>query len=62
MPETSSEKSNEVFFAADGGLDAPMPPPADPFQALDELMAVIEELCPVWPARETFKNDTNYRL
>lgn len=59
---SSCEKSTDVFFAADGGLDAPMPPPADPLQALDDLMAVIEELCPVWPPRDTFKNETNNRL
>ncbi len=23
----------------------------DPYRALDELMAAVEALCPVWPAR-----------
>jgi hypothetical protein len=59
---SSSEKSTDVPFAADGGLDAPMAPPSDPFQALDELMAVVEELCPVWPPRDTFKNESQNRL
>jgi hypothetical protein len=36
--------------------------PADPFQALDELMAVVEELCPVWPSRPTFTNESKNRL
>lgn len=27
---------------------------ADPFRALDDLMIVIEALCPEWPAREPF--------
>ena len=27
----------------------------DPYEQFDELMKVIEELCPEWPKRETFK-------
>ena len=26
----------------------------DPYRALDDLMAVVEVLCPVWPPREGF--------
>ena len=29
--------------------------PEDPFAALDDLMCVIEALCPVWPERPTFE-------
>lgn len=29
----------------------------DPFEVLDEMMVVIEQLCPVWPERETFRAD-----
>jgi len=28
--------------------------PTDPFEALDDLMVVIEALCPRWPPRESF--------
>lgn len=37
-----------------GGGAAPRPPvPAgNPYQRLDDLMAVVEALCPVWPPRE----------
>ena len=41
-------------FAADGGVEAPSPPAADPYLALDDLMAAVEALCPVWPERECF--------
>lgn len=27
----------------------------DPFVALDDLMCVVEELCPRWPERPTFQ-------
>lgn len=31
------------------------PTSRDPFEALDDLMCVIEELCPAWPERPTFQ-------
>lgn len=59
---SSSEKSTDAPIIAEGGVNVPSPAPADPYQALDELMAVIEELCPVWPPRPTFTNESNNRL
>jgi hypothetical protein len=50
----SLQKSVEQPFAADGGIQVPPSPPADPYQALDDLMAAVEALCPTWPQRETF--------
>jgi hypothetical protein len=42
-------------FAADGGITyVPAAIERDPFEALDDLMTVIEALCPVWPKREIF--------
>jgi hypothetical protein len=42
-------------FAADGGkAHVPAATSRDPFEALDDLMTVIEALCPVWPSRATF--------
>lgn len=33
------------------------PPTADdPFKALEDLMVVVEALCPTWPTRETFQD------
>jgi hypothetical protein len=59
---SSSEKSIDAPIVAGGGVTAPETVLADPCQALDELMAVLEELCPVWPPRPTFSNESNYRL
>ena len=41
----------EAPFAADGGLRPDPVREDDPYRALDELMAAVEALCPVWPAR-----------
>jgi hypothetical protein len=35
-------------------LEEPAATSRDPFEALDDLMTVIEALCPVWPNREIF--------
>lgn len=59
---TSSAKSAEPPFAADGGLDLPPPEAADPYRALDELMVVVEALCPVWPERGTFPANSRMLL
>jgi hypothetical protein len=34
----------------------------DPFEALDDLMVVIEALCPKWPPRETFSSSSIFLL
>ncbi len=59
---SSSEKSTDAPIVAEGGVAAPVAAPADPFQALDDLMAVVEELCPVWPSRPIFTNESKNRL
>lgn len=46
-----SAKSTEPPLAAEGGLAAPEQHAADPYAALDDLMAVVEALCPVRPER-----------
>jgi hypothetical protein len=50
-------------FAADGGI-AHMPPATgrDPFEALDDLMTVIEALCPVWPNRAIFSSTDRFLI
>ena len=50
----SFAKSAEPLFAAEAGSQAPVRTGGDPYQALDDLMAVIEALCPVWPPRSEF--------
>ena len=50
----SYAKSTEAPLAGDGGVHSPASSSADPFRTLDELMAVVETLCPVWPQRGAF--------
>ena len=49
---SSSSKPAEAPFAADGGLTSRVRDDEDPYRALDDLMAAVETLCPVWPRRE----------
>lgn len=51
----SFAKLTEAPLAGDGGISAPVfVMEDDPFGKLDDLMAVVEALCPVWPQREPF--------
>jgi hypothetical protein len=52
----SLKKPIDQPFAAGAGIQLPRSPPADPYQALDDLMAAVEILCPTWPKRGTFKD------
>ena len=47
-----------------GGAVMEIPPAAgpDPYTRLIELMMVVEELCPKWPERETFRDSTIFLL
>ena len=51
---SSLPKSAEPPFAAEGGLPASYRLEEDPYRTLDDLMAAVEALCPVWPRREVF--------
>lgn len=57
-----SEKSSDAPIIGNAGVAPAVAPPADPFQALDDLMVVVEELCPVWPPRPIFTNESSNRL
>jgi len=51
----SAPTNPEPPFVRDGGLPPSRAPIArDPFDALDDLMTVVEALCPQWPERKTF--------
>lgn len=58
----SYEKSTDAPFAAEGGVHVPQEQTADPYRVLDDLMAVIEQLCPQWPEREVFRNQSRNLL
>jgi len=51
---SSYAKSAEPPFAADGGLDLTARSEEDPYRTLDNLMAAVEALCPVWAPRDVF--------
>jgi hypothetical protein len=53
---SSLKKPAEPPFAAAAGLGAPVRREEDPYRALDDLMAAVEALCPVWPPRAGFVN------
>lgn len=46
----------EPPFAAAGGIVVPVNGDWDPLEVLDDLMVVVEGLCPAWPQRGTFEN------
>lgn len=58
----SSCKKSTEYFVAEGGIAASLNSERDPFEVLDDLMVVVEALCPVWPQRETFKKAHKLRL
>ena len=50
-------------FANDGGIiHVAAATNRDPFEALDDLMTVIEALCPVWPSREIFSSTDQFLI
>jgi hypothetical protein len=50
-------------IASDGGIThVPAATDRDPFEALDDLMTVIEALCPVWPHREIFSSADRFLI
>ncbi|MES1190118.1 MAG: hypothetical protein ABUS47_03450 [Steroidobacter sp.] len=63
--QSSAQGGNGVDpypFVAEGGINLQAPESADPYAALDDLMKVVEALCPVWPERETFKEGPHWLL
>lgn len=50
----SSGKAPDPPFAAEAGIRSSAARPEDGLRELDDLMVVIEALCPRWPAREPF--------
>lgn len=49
-------------LSGDGGLSSPLIDTRDPFEALDDLMQVVEALCPTWPSRELFPDTAVFKL
>jgi hypothetical protein len=51
-----------AHLLSDGGLRRPETDVADPLEALDDLMQVVEALCPTWPEREALTNTREFKL
>lgn len=52
-----------IALAAEGGAPATATVASrDPYEALDDLMAVVEALCPSWPERPGFGPMRDLRL
>lgn len=54
--DLDSELPTTQPLASGGGVNIRPVSQRDPYEALDDLMAVVEALCPSWPARELFKS------
>ncbi len=59
---TPCAKPAEPPFAAEGGLEAPARLGQDPYAALDDLMAVVEAVCPVGPPRGPIKEGSGFLM
>ena len=49
-------------LSSTGGINAPLADTRDPFEVLDDLMQVIEALCPTWPTRDLFPDTAEFKL
>jgi len=49
-------------LASNGGISSPPTDARKPFEVLDELMQVVEALCPAWPHRELFPDTAVFKL
>ena len=54
--------ADRPLLVNDVGVPASPPETRDPFAALDDLMAVIDALCPQWPLRNTVAGPGSFRL
>ena len=59
---SSSSKPTDFPLVAEGGVPYKADLSRDPFEALDDLMTVVEALCPVWPPREPTKGGDYWLL
>jgi hypothetical protein len=58
----SSTDATPHPLSSDGGLDRHQTDTADPLGALDDLMQVVEALCPTWPKREALLDSGVFKL
>lgn len=58
---TSDDQKNQPLANHSGITQEPVAS-ANPFGALDDLMQVVEALCPTYPERELFLDTAIFRL
>jgi hypothetical protein len=58
----SSNSGNHPILAAEGGVATAVSDERNPFEALDDLMHVVEALCPEWPERPPFPESAQFKL
>jgi hypothetical protein len=58
----SSSENDLHPLSSTAGVSAPLADARDPFEVLDDLMQVVEALCPTWPARELFRDASDFKL
>jgi hypothetical protein len=51
--ERKSASESPTLLAGSGGIVAAVTSEREPYEALDDLMSVIEAFCPTWPPRES---------
>jgi hypothetical protein len=61
-PEKAAALPLPVPLVGDGGVRIDRLSDRDPFEALDDLMLVVEGLCRSWPPRPGFGPMDNLRL
>ena len=49
-------------LVSEGGVNTPPGDAGDPFAQLDDLMQVVEALCPIYPSRDTFEGAGEFKL
>jgi hypothetical protein len=49
-------------IVAEGGVTMPLESGSDPYERLDDLMVVLEALCPRYPEREPFTGMEVFKL
>ena len=58
----SLNKQQPQPLASEGGISESPADARGPFEVLDDLMQVIEALCPTYPQRDTFPDGAIFKL
>jgi hypothetical protein len=58
----SSNEQQPHPLASEGGISESPADSRGPFEVLDDLMLVIEALCPTYPERDTFADSATFKL